>query len=408
MSLSSPKDQLPHIVLVGPRNVGKYSLMNALTGQACSLVSKIAGTTTDPVERRYELQPLGAVVWMDTAGIDDRGELGELRVARTLKALKQADVLLIVFDAESSEALQETICTALPENIPRCIVLLKSDLLSTHDLNDKINQLTTFWKQPVLAASTLSGLGLNSIKDALVDQLQNTSVPELISDIVQPGELVILVVPIDKEAPVGRIIHPQAQVLRALLDRGAMAMVVRDTELAETFRRLAEPPALVITDSQAFEQVSHLTPKTIRITSFSILFARQKGNLSQYAAGAKALENLVENRPILIAESCSHRPIGEDIGRVKIPHWLRTKTGLDLTFDVYSGKDWPNDLTKYQLIIQCGGCMANRPFILSRLEEAQRLGIPMTNYGVVIASLKGIIDRALDPFPEALAAYRNV
>lgn len=395
-----------HIGLFGRRNTGKSSLLNAITRQQVSLVSEWAGTTTDPVEKPMEFLPLGPVLFIDTAGIDDIGALGGLRVARTYQVFDRADVGIIVTDGEWGE-YEETIQSALADrNIPVITVFNKGDLSTPSD--ELIAELQKK-RIPVVQMTATRGMGVFEFRQALLDTAPShfTNPSSILSDLVGPGEMAVLVAPIDKEAPKGRLILPQVQAIRDLLDADSFALVVKERELSLALKNLNQPPKLVVTDSQAFLKVAADTPREIPLTSFSILFSRFKGDLLIQTEGALAVDRLHPGDRILIAESCSHHPIGEDIGRVKIPRWLTQSVGGKLDFTTVQGHDFPEDLSSYQLVIHCGACMVNRREMLSRILRCQQAGVPITNYGLVIAYSLGIFERALQPFPAALDLYRR-
>jgi len=401
MMPSAPKSLRLHIALVGRRNVGKSSLLNALTRQAVAIVSPTPGTTTDVVEKAMELQPLGPVLWLDTAGVDDEGELGRQRVAKTHKALDRSEVALLVAGPAGWGVVETELVQELKRRaIPFVIALNQAD---QNWIAPELAAQLSEHKVPVCAVSALTGAGLEALRTALIavtpDAVLNH--PPLLSDLVRPGELVVLVVPIDKEAPAGRLILPQVQTIRALLDQEAISLVVRERELAHALAALKTPPALVITDSQAFLKVAADTPPAIPLTSFSILFARLQGDLTEFVRGAMHIERLRPGDRILIAEACTHHPIGEDIGRVKIPRWLRQYVGGDLDVQVCQGQDFPADLSSYQLVIHCGSCMLNRRAVLNRIQRCRAAQVPITNYGLAIAYTLGIFQRALQPFPAA-------
>ena len=404
---TSPKGFRLHIGLFGRRNVGKSSLLNALTCQEVSIVSNVAGTTTDPVEKPMELLPIGPVLFIDTAGIDDSGALGEMRVQRTRQIFDRTDVGIIVTIAGAWNEFEEAILNELNDRkIPVIIVFNKMDITTPDDtLAARLKEMNI----TCVETSASTGTGLLDLREALVrnapEEFINT--PAIVGDLVPAGELVILVVPIDKEAPKGRLILPQVQTIRDILDSDAYCMVVKERELRDAFDRLKRPPALVVTDSQAFLKVGGDTPNDVPMTSFSILFARFKGDLIEFTAGAMAIDNLRSGDRILMCESCSHHPIGEDIGRVKLPRWLRQYVGGTLEFTHVQGHDFPTDLSPYKLVIHCGACMWNRREILSRVLRCQQAGIPVTNYGLAIAFSLGIFERALRPFPAALEVFRG-
>ncbi len=398
----TPRSNRLHIALLGRRNAGKSSFMNCFLGQDYTIVSHVPGTTTDPVEKSYELQPLGPVVLIDTAGIDDVGELGEKRTQKTMKILRRADVaVLLVERGEFGEWEEKIVTLCKTRQVPFLVALSKSDLLEREggDVETRVASLRRQLGAPVVATCAISGSGFEDVKAALAELAQQRGEgPPIIADLVTPPKPVVLVIPIDKEAPKGRLILPQVQTIRELLDRGIPTIVCRETELKQVLQNPGSlEPQLVVTDSQAFAYVSKVVPEGIPLTSFSILFSRHKGNLEVYYQGLSALSELKDGDRILIAELCSHRPIGEDIGRVKIPRWIREKSGLDLTFDVAAGRDFPEDLTPYALIIQCGGCMVNRKTIIDRINEAVTQGVPISNYGLIISSLNGIVEATVAP-----------
>ena len=372
------------IALFGRRNVGKSSLLNAITGQNVALVSDVKGTTTDPVSKAMELLPLGPVLLIDTPGVDDEGELGQLRVARTMQTLKKTDVALLITD--NTELRQEEL--ALIDrfrqlDIPHLVVYSKADLCASRD---------------GLCVSAVTGEGIDELRQKIAGMAKNSTEPPLVADLVEPGDVAVLVVPIDKAAPKGRLILPQQQVIRELLDTGAVAMVCRDTELADTLGKLNAPPKLVITDSQVFGKVNSIVPDSVPLTSFSILMARYKGNLPLLVAGASAVDSLQNGDRVLIAEGCTHHRQCEDIGTVKLPNWIRKHTGAEPEFHFCSGGDFPEDLSRYKMVVHCGGCMQTRREMEYRLTLCQEQGIPVTNYGVLIAYLNGILPRTLTPF----------
>jgi [FeFe] hydrogenase H-cluster maturation GTPase HydF len=396
-----------HIGLFGRRNVGKSSLLNAITRQGVSIVSDHAGTTTDPVEKPMELLPLGPVLFIDTAGIDDEGALGELRVAKTRRTLDRADIGLIVAEAGTWGRFEDELLAELAaREVPAIVVFNKVDAAAVDlNLRTKLEGRTTRVVETVATESR----GLAELRQALLDAAPADFIdqPAIVSDLVGPGEMAVLVVPIDKEAPKGRLILPQVQSIRDLLDGDAFCMVVKERELGSALERLKEPPKLVVTDSQAFLKVAADTPREVPLTSFSILFARFRGDLASQACGAAAIDDLRPGSRVLIAEACGHHPITEDIGRVKIPRWLTQYAGGALEFTHVQGHDFPTDLSSYELVIHCGACNWNRRTMLNRILACRRQGVPMTNYGLAIAYSLGIFERALEPFPAALAAFRE-
>ena len=382
-----------HIGVFGRTNVGKSSLLNRITNQEISIVSELAGTTTDVVEKSMELLPVGPVTFLDTAGLDDNTELGEKRIEKTMKIINRIDVAVIVCDYNGLDAYEQELIAKFDElKIPYLIVENKCDI--------KKSEIEGF--KNVLYTSVKDDESLVfRFKEALVKLLPDDFVnsPKIAGDLVPPKSTVILVVPIDKEAPKGRIILPQVQTIRDLLDSDCLSYVVKETELKQALENLKTPPALVVTDSQAFKQVSEIVPENIPLTSFSILFARLKGNLDEFIKGAEAIENLKDGDMVLILESCTHHAIEDDIGRVKIPNLLRKKTGKNLVIHNYAGHDFP-DLKDYKLIIHCGACMTNRREVLSRILIAGQSGVPITNYGIIISYCLGILPRAVKVFSQ--------
>lgn len=389
-----------HIGIFGKTNAGKSSLLNRITNQDVSIVSAIAGTTTDVVEKSMELLPIGPVNFLDTAGIDDSTALSSERIEKTMKILNRTDVAVIVCDYNGIDNYEKDLIEKFNElKIPFIIIINKTDIKTpSGEILTEINNICS----NVLVTSTLSDSDIVfKFKNLLVKLLPNDFVnsPKIVGDLVPEKSTVILVIPIDKEAPKGRIILPQVQVLRDLLDSNCMSLVVKETELEEALKSLKTSPSLVITDSQAFKQVSEIVPQNIPLTSFSILFARLKGDLKAFIDGAKAIDNLKDGDRVLILESCTHHAIDDDIGRVKIPNLLKKKTGKDLIIDNISGHDLP-DISKYKLVIHCGACMTNRREVLSRILLANKLGIPISNYGIVISYCLGILPRAIKPFEQ--------
>ena len=398
----TPRGNRLHIGLFGRRNVGKSSLLNGLTRQDVSIVSAVAGTTTDPVEKPMELLPLGPVLFIDTAGIDDTGALGELRAAKTRTVIERADLAVLVCGRGEWGEFEDLLLDEFrARQTPVIVVCNQSDLgLPTPALRERLRAADI----PLVQTVATAGDGLLDLREALI----RTAPPELLNppslagDLVPPGELAILVVPIDMEAPKGRLILPQVQTIRDLLDGDAYCLVVKERELRGALERLNRPPALVVTDSQAFLKVAADTPREVKLTSFSILFARHKGDLVELVRGALAIDRLRPGDRVLICEACTHHPIGDDIGRVKLPRWLRQYVGGDLEFQHYQGHDFPSDLTGVDLVVHCGACVQNRREMLSRILRCRRAGIPITNYGLTIAYTLGIFPRALEPFPAAL------
>lgn len=377
-----------HIGIFGPTNAGKSSLINALTLQDIALVSDTAGTTTDPVFKSMELRGVGPVVFIDTAGFDDTSTLGELRLDRTKKVLNRVDIAILVMTTMLDE-VREWQTELAKRDIPTLFVVNKADLLEDPSL---ISQVKETFGTEAIAISTLTGQGIDELRQKLAEFGQNKE--RLITqDLVQPGDTVVLVTPQDKAAPKGRLILPQVQTIRELLDRTCITIVVQPEQLADCLARLSQPPDVIITDSQAFEKVYPLVPEGTKLSSFSILFAGYKGDLTYFMASAEAIAGLKANSRVLIAEACTHAPIEEDIGTVKIPTMLRKRFGEGLQFDFVRGHDFPADLSAYDLIIQCGSCMVNRRAVLQRVAQAEAQNIPMTNYGVTLAYLQGILSR---------------
>jgi [FeFe] hydrogenase H-cluster maturation GTPase HydF len=407
MPQQTPKGFRLHIGLFGRRNVGKSSLLNALTRQSVSIVSDVAGTTTDPVEKPMELLPIGPVQFIDTAGIDDAGALGEMRVAKTRQAFDRTDVGIVVTEAGAWGEFEEAILAELRHReIPVIVVCNKTDLANPQA--DVLARLAAE-KVPVVRTVAARAEGILDLREALIQAAPEDFInaPTIIGDLVRAGDLAVLVVPIDLEAPKGRLILPQVQTIRDLLDVDAYCMVVKERELRDALDRLKRPPAIVVTDSQGFLKVAGDTPTGIPLTSFSILFARAKGDLSEFVRGALAIETLRSGDRVLIGEACTHHPMGEDIGRVKIPRWIRQYVGGQVEFDTMQGHDFPENLSSYKLVVHCGACMWNRREMLSRILRCRKAGVPITNYGVTIAYTLGIFERALGPFPDALEACRQ-
>ncbi len=404
MSLNTtPKGLRLHIAILGRRNVGKSSLLNRLTNQNVSIVSEYAGTTTDPVEKPMELLPFGPVLFIDTAGIDDVGALGELRIKKTEKVLDRADIVLLVIEGNTFGKYEEKIIKLLKEkSLPFIIVVNKIDTIPlTQEVENKISNYA------YLKISSKTGEGVENLKNEIIKNAPDEFInnPTIVGDLVPSGGLILLVVPIDLEAPKGRLILPQVQVIRDILDNDAYAMIVKERELPDALNRLNKKPDLVVCDSQVVLKVAGYTPDDIPLTTFSILFARFKGDLIELVKGVKALDQLENGAKILIAEACTHHPIEDDIGRVKIPRWIKQYTGKNFQFEVKSGYDFPEDLNKYNLIIHCGSCMLNRKLTLNRIYKAKAKNIPITNYGVTISYVHGVLKRALSPFPIAYEIF---
>lgn len=405
--MKTPKSFRLHIGIFGRRNTGKSSILNALTNQEVSIVSDVAGTTTDPVEKPMELLPLGPVLFIDTAGIDDIGLLGEKRIAKTMAVFDRTDLGVLVSNFEDwGDFEQKIIAEFTNRDIPFLVIFNKADLYSESEkmLNHLVKEKICFVKTSVTKRTGIDELRELLLKKAPADFIER---PAILSDLVEPGETAILVVPIDKEAPKGRLILPQVQSIRDLLDNDSMALVVKERELTAALNNLKRPPKLVVTDSQAFLKVAADTPSNIPITSFSILFARFQGDLCEMVRGAMTIDHLKTGDHVLIAEACTHHPIGEDIGTVKIPRWLTQYVGGKLIIDHQRGHDFPDDIPKYKLIIHCGACMWNRREMLSRIMKAKQFNVPITNYGLTIAYSLGIFERALQPFPAALEVYKT-
>lgn len=408
MSQTAPRNQRLHIGLFGRRNVGKSSLLNAVTRQDAAIVSDTPGTTTDPVEKPMELLPLGPVVFIDTAGVDDAGALGEKRIAKTRQALDRTDLGVLVTEAGAWGEFEESLLAELrSRGVPVVVALNKSDLgAAAATILARLAAEKVAWVQTAAA----SGAGIGDLRRALLAAApaDYLDARRIAGDLVGPGELVVLVVPIDKEAPKGRLILPQVQTIRDVLDADSFCLVVKERELKAAIERVGRPPKLVVTDSQAFLKAVADTPPGVMLTSFSILFARFQGDLAELARGARAIESLANGDKVLIAEACTHHPIGEDIGRVKIPRWLTQYAGCRLEFATVQGHDFPEDLSPYALVVHCGNCVGNRREMLSRILRCRQAGVPITNYGLAIAYSLGIFERALAPFPAALAAYHRV
>ena len=403
----TPKSLRLHIGIFGRRNVGKSSLLNVLTRQDTSIVSSVAGTTTDPVEKAMELLPVGPVLFIDTAGIDDTGALGEQRMERTRRIFNRTDLAVIVCSASEWGKFEESLLKEFSlRGIPLIAVFNKTDLGVP---DPAVIQSLLERKIKVVQACALKSEGILEFREAIIRSAPDEFVnqPTIVGDLLPAGEMAILVIPIDLEAPKGRLILPQVQTIRDILDCDAYCMVVKERELADAFERLKRKPRIVITDSQAFLRVAGDTPNDVWLTSFSILFARLKGDLSEMVRGAVHIDDLEAGDRILVCEACTHHPIADDIGRVKIPRWLRQYVGVDLDFVHFQGHDFPADLSDYRLVIHCGSCVHNRREILSKIALCKHLGVPITNYGLSIAYTLGIFERSLEPFPTALQVYRD-
>ena len=389
-----------HIAFFGKRNAGKSSLLNAVTGQKLAVVSDVPGTTTDPVKKAMELLPLGPVVIIDTPGYDDAGALGELRVEKTNEILNKTDIAVLVYDASVglSDEDRELLEKLKARKLPVILAANKSDLASAGAANGR----TPEGEAPMLV-SALTGEGVRELKERLAALGRTMKAPKyILADLVSPGDAVILVIPIDESAPKGRLILPQQLTLRELLDLHCVPICCQVEELTALLEKLKQPPRLVVTDSQAFGRVSPLVPVSIPLTSFSILFARYKGELRQLVEGARALSALRDGDRVLISEGCTHHRQCNDIGSVKLPGWVRNYTGKEPDFSFTSGGEFPEDLRGYDLVIHCGGCMLNEAAMKHRMEVAQRCGVPMVNYGVAIAQMHGILSRSLEPFTKEL------
>lgn len=383
----TPAAQRLHIALYGRRNAGKSSLINALTGQQVALVSPVAGTTADPVKKAMELHPIGPVLFIDTAGYDDEGELGQLRVEATRDTLQRADVALLVIAGQPSQEDLQWAQQLQDQNTPFLVVQTKGDLAAPAQLPPDL-------AQRAVAVSSATGEGIEALRAALTALVpEDFGRQDLTRGLCSAGDVVLLVMPQDIQAPKGRLILPQVRTIRHLLDWKCTVVSTTNHGLDGALAALSAPPKLIITDSQCFPLVAAKKPEESLLTSFSILMAADKGDIDAFAQGAKAIGTLTQNSRVLIAEGCTHAPLEEDIGRVKIPRLLRKRVGQGLQVDVVAGNDFPHDLTGYDLVIHCGGCMFNRAYVLSRLAQAQRQGVPMTNYGVAIAYLTGILEQ---------------
>ena len=398
----TPASERVHIGFFGRRNAGKSSVMNAVTGQDLAVVSDVRGTTTDPVYKSMELLPLGPVVMMDTPGIDDEGELGALRVRKSYQVLNKTDAAVLVIDGgvgvtPEDKALLKRI---REKKIPYVIAVNKKELAAPDALEKIVDELSSEDGQ-IIAVSAATGEGIDELKEQIA-AAADMEEPEryIVRDLLKPSDVAVLVVPIDKAAPKGRLILPQQQTIRDILEADAVSVVVKETELKNVLGQFQNKPKMVITDSQAFEKVAADTPEDILLTSFSILFARYKGDLAAVVKGVTALDTLEDGDAILISEGCTHHRQCDDIGTVKLPRWIREYTGKEIRIETTSGTEFPDDLTKYKMIVHCGGCMLNEREMKYRLKCAEDQGVPMTNYGITIAYMKGILKRSVEVFPE--------
>ncbi len=401
MQLTTPKGLRLHIAIFGRTNVGKSSLLNCLTQQDVAIVSDQPGTTTDPVEKPMELLPIGPVLFIDTAGLDDISTIGKLRIDKTIKVFDRADVVILVTEANKWTEYEEFVLNKAKEkNTPILVVLNKIDIISP---DKKIKNYLNEKSIPFVEVSSLNRgwTTTNLVRTKLLEIIPSDFINQqsiIPNGVVSEGDFVILVIPLDKEAPKGRIILPQQQTLRELLDKNINVVVTNEKNLKKTIETLKKKPKLVITDSQAFEEVLVSVPEEIMLTTFSILFANNKAGIENLVEATYLIDKLQDNDKVLIAEACTHHPIGDDIGRHKIPRWIRERTKKNIIFDIYSGKDFPEELKEYKLIIHCGGCMLNRKEMLSRVYKAKSQNLPITNYGLVIAFLKNGLERSLQIF----------
>ena len=388
----TPASERVHIGIFGKRNAGKSSLINAMTGQNLAIVADVPGTTTDPVFKTMELLPIGPVMMIDTPGIDDEGELGALRVKKSYQVLNKTDIALLVVDGvELTQAEEDLLVQIKAREIPYVIAFNKADKYP-----DFVPQM-----EHAISVSAAEGINIWELKELIAAHYkEDESKTKLIQDLISPGDQVVLVVPIDKAAPKGRLILPQQQTIRDILDGDAVSVVVKETQLEETLARMAKPPKLVVTDSQAFAFVSKVVPQAVPLTSFSILMARYKGVLEQAVSGVQALKRLKDGEKVLISEGCTHHRQCDDIGTVKLPRWIREFTGKELEFCFSSGTEFPEDLTEYAFVLHCGGCMLNDREMQYRMRTAKHLGVPMSNYGITIAYMQGILQRSVAMLPE--------
>lgn len=394
----TPQSERVHIALFGRRNAGKSSLINALTGQQVALVSDVPGTTTDPVSKAMEILPIGPCVIIDTAGFDDVGKVGKLRIERTRQVIKQADIAIVVV-AETGNLDMEISWTRMLKqaNVPYLSVLNKVDLMSEAPSPTLLNGIAKRLGCDVIPISALHGSGINLVRTTMAGLLPDSGNQSLTGNLARSGDTVMLVMPQDPQAPKGRLILPQVQTLRDLMDKGCIAVCCGTNDIDRTLASLREPPRLIITDSQVFDVVEEKKPQDSLLTSFSVLMAAHKGDINYFAQSAAAIERLTDQSRVLIAEACTHAPLAEDIGREKIPRMLRGRAGQGLAVDIVAGKDFPDDVSGYDLVIHCGGCMFNRHFMLQRVEQCRAQGVPMTNYGIAIAQIKGILNKVVLP-----------
>lgn len=400
MSLNStPQSVRVHIGIFGKRNAGKSSVINAITNQEAAIVSNVLGTTTDPVFRPMEILPIGPCVLIDTAGLDDVGDLGKLRINKSMDVLDKTDIALVVIDSSIGICEEDLILTEKLKlkKISYILVLNKVDKI--YDKSKLIENVKNKINAPMICVSSRDKVGIEELKKEIINVMpQSSNDLKLVSDLIKPKDFVVLVVPIDKAAPKGRLILPQQQVIRDILDSGSTAIVVKEDELKDTLENLNKKPSIVITDSQVFESVNKDVPKDILLTSFSILFARQKGDLDELINGAYYIDKLKDGDKVLIAEGCTHHRQSDDIGKFKIPNLIKQRSGKNIIFEFTSGTTFTQDITQYALVVHCGACMMNRNAMLSRIEKSKSLNVPIVNYGVLIAYTKGILDRTLEPF----------
>lgn len=415
MSLhTTPQGDRTQIALFGKRNAGKSSVINAITGQQLAIVSEIKGTTTDPVSKAMELLPIGPCMFIDTPGLDDEGELGQKRVEKAMQVLNKTDIALIVIDITTitqndmdserglPEKENEIIHLIEEKSIPYIIVLNQADRMEDHCAEDIRNRLVKKnGTVPVIVVSSTDGKGLEELKDSLIHQAPDTDLQlHIIGDLIEEGDIILLVVPVDSAAPKGRLIMPQQQVIRDILDNHAIAIITQVPQLAGILEKFSDRVKMVVTDSQAFREVSAIVPESMLLTSFSILFARHKGNLQKLAEGVRMVERLKDGDRILIAEGCTHRRQCNDIGTVKIPRWLKEHTGRELVLETCSGTEFPADLSPYSLIIHCGGCTLHEKEMKHRIFRAEEQQVPIVNYGIFIAYINGILERSVEVFPD--------